>query len=189
METTISILQPILAIVLAPLIPGIINRTKAFFAGRHGQPFLQSYYDLWKLLHKSAVYSSSTSWVFRAAPVICLSAVLMTTLLVPLGHSPAVISFSGDIVLFAYLLGLMRFFIVAGALDTASSFEGMGASWEVQFSALAEPALLISLAVIARQSMSLSLSDMFAAISTSMWAHNCATLLFVAATMVIVLLA
>jgi formate hydrogenlyase subunit 4 len=83
----------------------------------------------------------------------------------------------------------MRFFIVAGALDTASSFEGMGASREVQFSALAEPTLLISLAVIARQSMSLSLSDMFASITTTMWAHNSATLLFVAAAMVIVLLA
>jgi formate hydrogenlyase subunit 4 len=54
-------------------------------------------------------------------------------------------------VVLAALLALMRFVTVSAALDTGSSFEGMGASREVQFSALAEPALLVSFAVLARQ--------------------------------------
>ena len=66
-------------------------------------------------------------------------------------HKYAPIAFSGDLVLFAYLLGVMRFFTVLAALDTGSSFEGMGASREVTFSALAEPALLLGLAAIARK--------------------------------------
>jgi formate hydrogenlyase subunit 4 len=183
------ILQPVLAFVLAPLLLGIINRTKAVFAGRRGQPILQLYYDLWKLLHKGAVYSRSTSWVFRAAPIIGLAAVSVATLLVPLGHLSAPLSFEGDLILLAYILGLMRFFIVIGALDTASAFEGMGASREVTFSALAEPALLLALAAIARQTGSFSLSTMFASISLESWSNHSATLLFCGAALVIVVLA
>ena len=37
------------------------------------------------------------------------------------------------------------------ALDTGSSFEGMGASRDVLFSALSEPAMLLGLAAVARQ--------------------------------------
>jgi formate hydrogenlyase subunit 4 len=189
MKSAIMIIQPVLAFVLAPLLLGVINRVKALFAGRQGQPFLQFYYDLWKLLHKGAVYSSSTSWIFKAAPIICLAAVGVSTLIVPLGHLSAPLAFEGDIILLAYILGLMRFFIVIGAIDTGSAFEGMGASREVTFSALAEPALLLALAAIARQTGSFSLSDMFAGISMQTWNQHAATLLFAGAAMVIVLLA
>ena len=157
-----SFLQPLFALLFSPLMLGVINRTKAWFAGRRGQPLLQAYYDLYKLLRKGAVYSGATTWVFRAGPVVGLSAVLIALMLVPLGGQPAPLAFPGDFILLAYLLGLMRFFTVAAALDTGSSFEAMGASREVTFSALAEPALLLGLAVVARQTASLSLSGMYA---------------------------
>ena len=79
----------LLALVLAPLLLGVINRTKAFFAGRTGQPLLQSYFDLWKLLRKGAVYSRTTTWVFRAGPIVGLAAVLVALALVPLGGAAA----------------------------------------------------------------------------------------------------
>ena len=181
-------IQPLLAIILAPLLPGVINRTKAYFAGRTGQPLLQAYYDIAKLLRKGAVYSTTTSWIFRAAPVVCLAAAAATTLLTPFGHSKAPLAFEGDLILFAYLLGLMRFFIVIGALDTGSAFEGMGASREVQFSALAEPALLLGLAAAARQTGSWSLSGIVSAISpTGLVAYGPAMLLVAAALLVIFL--
>ena len=72
-----SFVSLVLAITLAPLLIGVINRTKAIFAGRVGQPLFQLYYDLWKLIHKGAVYSRTTTWVFRAGPIITLSAVLL----------------------------------------------------------------------------------------------------------------
>ncbi len=187
-DLAIMIIQPAAAMLLAPMLPGVINRVKAFFAGRRGQPLLQPYYDLWRLLHKGVVYSTTTSWVFRIAPVICLAAVILTTFIVPLGGSRSLFSFNGDLIFAAYLLGLMRFFIVIGALDTGSSFEGMGASREVQFSALAEPALFIALAAMARQTSSISFSGIFAAVTPQIWASNCATLLLVAAALIIVLL-
>ena len=117
-----------------------------------GQPLLQPYYDLWKLLRKGAVYSRTTTWVFRAGPVVGLAAVLVATALVPFGGCrPRLLGFAGDLILFAYLLGLARLFTVLAALDTGSTFEGMGASREVLFSALAEPALLLGLAAVARR--------------------------------------
>jgi formate hydrogenlyase subunit 4 len=152
------------AVLLAPLFLGIINRTKAVFAGRKGRPLLQLYYDVWKLLGKGAVYSGSTTWLFRAGPSIGLAAVFVSLLLVPFAGVRAVAAFPGDLVLFAYLLGLMRFFTVLAALDTGSSFEGMGASREVAFSALAEPALLLGLAALARRAGGLSLSDGYGAV-------------------------
>ena len=185
----ISFIQPLLALVLSPLMLGVINRTKAWFAGRRGPPVLQAYSDLWKLLRKGAVYSRTTTWMFRAGPIVGLAAVLVATALVPLGGEPAPLAFAGDLILLAYVLGLMRFFTVAAALDTGSSFEGMGASREVTFSALTEPALLLGLAAIARQTGSLSLSGMSAAMSLETWRQAGPVLALVVAALMVVLLA
>ncbi len=184
-----SFIHLLLALVLSPLMLGVINRTKAWFAGRCGLPLLQAYYDLSKLLRKGAVYSRTTTWVFRAGPIVGLAAVLVATALVPLGGEPAPLAFTGDLILLAYVLGLMRFFTVAAALDTGSSFEGMGASREVTFSALAEPALLLGLAAVARLTGSLSLSGMSAAVSLETWRQAGPVLALVAAALMVVLLA
>jgi formate hydrogenlyase subunit 4 len=173
---------------LAPLLLGVVNRTKAVTAGRTGQPLLQLYYDLWKLLRKGAVYSRTTTWVFRAGPVVGLAAVLVAAAIVPFGGWPTVVGFSGDLILFAYLLALMRFFTVIAALDTGSSFEGMGASREVQFSALAEPAFLLGLAAVARATGSLSLHGMISSVSVALWTQMGAALALVAVVLLVVLL-
>ena len=184
-----SFVPLLLALVLSPLLPGVINRTKALFAGRRGQPLLQTYFDLWKLLRKGAVYSRTTTWVFRAGPIIGLAAMLTAAMLMPLGNVPALIAFPLDLLLFAGLLGVVRFFIVVAALDTGSSFEGMGASREVFFSALAEPALLAALVTLARQADSLSLSTMFGPVSGMHWLHSGPLLALVVIALMIVLLA
>ena len=184
----LSVINFILALLLAPLLFGFINKTKAFFAGRQGQPFLQLYYDLWKLLQKGAVYSRTTTWLFRTGPVVGLACVIITVAIVPFGGVAGLLGFPCDLILLAYLLGLMRFFTVLAALDTGSSFEGMGASREVQYAALAEPALLLGLAAIARLSGSLSLSGMFPALSMAVYAHAGPVILLTAAAFLIVFL-
>ncbi|NOT57260.1 MAG: hydrogenase [Deltaproteobacteria bacterium] len=167
----ISVVPPLLALVFAPLLLSLINRTKAVVAGRRGQPLSQPYRDLWKLLHKGAVYSRTTTWVFRAGPMVGLSAVLIALVVTPFGNIPALLAFPGDAVFFAYLLGLMRFWTILAALDTGSSFEGMGASREATYAALTEPALFLGLAAIARHGETLSLSPMFAHITSTSWGH------------------
>jgi formate hydrogenlyase subunit 4 len=186
---TKSFIPFLLAVVLSPLLPGVINRTKALFAGRRGQPLFQLYFDLWKLLQKGAVYSRTTTWVFRVGPIIGLAATLTASMLMPLGGFPALLEFPLDLFLFAGLFGLGRFFTVLAALDTGSSFEGMGASREVFFSALAEPALFVALVTLARLAGGLSLSSMFGPMSGAHWLHSGPVLALVVLALIIVLLA
>ena len=158
----VTILHLSLLLALPPLLVGIIARTKAWFAGRKGAPLWQPYLDLWKLLHKGAVYSRTTTWLFRAGPIVSLAAALAAGLLTPLGAASSPLGFSGDVILFAYLLGLGRFFTMAAALDTGSSFEGMGASREAAFASLAEPALFLVLAIVCVPAGTASLAEAWA---------------------------
>jgi formate hydrogenlyase subunit 4 len=107
---------------------------------------------------------------------------------VPLAGHPAPISFEGDLILFAYLFALGRFFTACAALDTGSSFEGMGAAREVTFSCLAEPALFFSFLVLAKLSNSLSLTGMLGGSLAGDWGAGGAPLLLVAVSLFIVLL-
>ncbi|NLF40726.1 hydrogenase [bacterium] len=184
----LPVIHFVLGLLLAPFLFGVINRTKAFFAGRRGQPLLQMYYDLWKLVRKGAVYSETTTWVFRAGPVVSLAAVVLALLFVPAGRLPAVAAFGGDILLVAYLLALARFATMSAALDTGSSFEGMGASREAQFSAMAEPALLISLAALGRHVHAWSLSGIINPLGPEAWRGAGPVLALAAGAMAIVFL-
>ncbi len=186
---SLPILHTLLALLAAPLLLGVINRVKAAFAGRTGQPLLQAYYDLDKLLHKGVVYGRTTSWVFKAGPVVGLASVLVALSVVPFAGVPAPLNFGGDFLLMAYVLGLMRFFTVLAALDTGSAFEGMGASREVQFSALAEPVLLLGLAALARKTGSYSLSSMLPGLSSEIWSTEGPALAMIAISLMAVLLA
>jgi formate hydrogenlyase subunit 4 len=179
----------IAALLLSPLLLGLINRVKALFAGRHGQPLLQTYYDIIRCLRKGAVYSRTTTWVFRLAPAAGLAAALVAVAIVPLGLAGSALAFPGDLVLFAYCLGLMRFLTVTAALDTGSAFGGMGASREVAFSAHAEPALLVSLAAVARVTGLTSLAEMVAAVSPQAWLSAAPSLALVVAALFVVVLA
>ena len=185
MNTTLHIL---LLLTLAPLLPGVITRTKSILAGRTGPPLLQPCFDLLKLLRKEMVVSTTTTWVFRAGPAVALAATLLAGLLLPLGPLPAVLSFSGDLVLFATLLGLARFAITAAALDTGSAFEGLGASRELTFACLTEPAIFLALLVLVRLSGSLSLGPMLGSAAAA-GALGAAPLAMIAIGLFVVLLA
>ncbi|MFA4971663.1 MAG: NADH-quinone oxidoreductase subunit H [bacterium] len=179
----------LLMFLLAPLLVGVITRVKAVIAGRHGQPVLQLYFDLWKLMHKGAAISRTTTWLFPFGPAATIAAAMAAAILMPCGGISALISFPGDLVLFAYLFGLARFVTILAALDTGSSFEGMGASREAAFSALAEPVLLLALAALARLAQSSSLSGIFGAAGATLWSSSGATLTLAIAAMFVVMLA
>lgn len=177
------------ALLFPPLLLGVIGKTKAAFAGRVGAPFFQPYFDLIKLFRKGSVFSETTTWVFRAGPLITVSATVVAALLIPLGRHDAPLSFSGDLILFAYLFGLSRFFTTVAALDTGSSFEGMGAAREVTFSCLAEPTLFFSLLTLARLSKSLSLSTILTYPTPTIWLATGASMLLLVGALFITLLA
>jgi formate hydrogenlyase subunit 4 len=149
----------------APLVPGVASRTKAILTGRRGSPVWQLYADLWKLTRRGVVYSTTTTWTFRAAPAVLLATTLAAALLLPLDGRAGIVRFAGDAVAFVYLLGLGRFSVVLAALDTGSSFEGMGASREVTFASLVELGLFVALAAVGLAAHDFSLTQMLGAMT------------------------
>jgi formate hydrogenlyase subunit 4 len=178
-----------LGLALCPLLFGVINRVKAKFAGRTGQPLLQTYFDLAKLLRKGAVLSDTTSWAFRLGPSLGLACALCALCLAPLGGQPALISFEGDLFLFAGIMSLGRFATASAALDTGSSFEGMGASREMQFAVPAELAQVLGLVALAQASGSYSLSGMIGGLDMARWEACGPVLALTATALFLVLLA
>ncbi len=183
-----SLALPVCALILAPMLLGIVNRTKAVIAGRRGPPLLQPYWDIAKSLRRGAVYGEVTTWLFRLGPVVGLATLAAALLVTPFGAVRAPVSFSGDPIVLVGLLALGRFATVLAALDTGSSFEGMGASREVHFAALAEPALLLALATLARVTGSFALTPVYQAITIGAWADALPTFALVAMTLLVITL-
>ncbi len=155
-------LSLILIFISAIYFPGVIVKTKAIFSGRKGPGLLQPWYDIFRLLKKGSVYSTASSFVFQAGATIYFATVLVAALLIPFEENDAIISFSGDFVLFAYLLGLGRFMLIISALDVSSGFEGMGANREAFYSLLMEPAFFILMGSLAMFTGYASFHDIFA---------------------------
>lgn len=145
---------------------GIIVRTKSVCAGRRGPGIFQPLKDVARLFRKGAVYSTSSTVIFRVAPLVYMASVLMAVACIPFGSRPGLISFEGDFVFFAYVLSLGKFFCIIAALDTASSFEGMGASRESLYSMLAEPAFFLIMGSLALITGNTSFSGIFASLQT-----------------------
>jgi formate hydrogenlyase subunit 4 len=136
-------LSILLILFSAMFFTGIILRTKSIASGRKGPDIMQPVKDVIRLFRKGSVYSETTSIIFRIGPVIYFSSVLMACLVIPFGSQKGIVSFDGDFIFFAYVLASGKFFSIISAMDTGSSFEGMGASREALFSMLTEPAFFI----------------------------------------------
>jgi formate hydrogenlyase subunit 4 len=140
---------------------GIILRTKSITAGRKGPGIMQPVKDVIRLFRKGSVYSETTSVIFRLAPVVSFTSVLMACLVIPFGPFKGIVNFNGDFIFFAYILALGKFFSIIGAMDTGSSFEGMGASREALFSMFTEPAFFILIGSFALLTGYTSFYDIF----------------------------
>lgn len=154
----------ILIIVASIFFTGIIIRTKSVTSGRKGPGILQPMKDIFRLFKKGAVYSKTTSFIFQIAPSVYFASVIMAILVIPFGQYKGIISFNGDFVFFAYVLGTGKFFSIISALDTGSSFEGMGASREALFSMFAEPAFFILMGSLALLTGHTSFQQIFASL-------------------------
>jgi formate hydrogenlyase subunit 4 len=151
-------IQIVLVLGLAPLLQGVIKSAKARWQNRRGPGLLQAYRDVAKLLSRESVVSEQASWVFRFAPLVYGGALVGAAVLVPTVAKRSAAAGVGDAVVFVGLMALARFALALAALDTASNFGGMGASREVAFAALVEPALLLVIFAVALPRGSTSLS-------------------------------
>lgn len=162
MSIILGIIRLAVCLSLAPLLPGIINKVKAWVAGRQGPPVLQLYYDLAKLWRKQVVMSSLASPGFIIGPAVAWIAIVAAAMLLPFGPAGAAISFHGDVLLLIYLLALARFCTAWAALETGSAFEGMGAAREVSYAVLSEAAIIAAVLSLSVQTGSVSLASMLA---------------------------
>ena len=187
--TVSSLAAAVVAVLAAPLLPGIAAKTTAALTGRRGAPVIQPWLDLLRLFRKGTVISVTTSWIFRAAPIVLPVVALTALAMLPLDGRRAIVTFPGDPLAFAALLALGRFAVVLGGLDTGSSFEGMGASRALFFSALTEPLLLLAFASLALATGALSLNGMLGAAGAATWAHGSASLVMTSVSVFVLLLA
>lgn len=158
MEGVVAI---VLLLVVSMVLPGVINRVRAWISGRKGVTIYQHINNVEVLLKKGAVYSPVTTLIAQIAPAVYLGAAFTSLLFVPVGGFEALLGFDGDVVMFAYLLALSRLSLILAAMDSGSSFQGMGASREALYSALVEPALFIVAGCLALISGQTSFSTIF----------------------------
>jgi formate hydrogenlyase subunit 4 len=158
-QILVEVLQLMTAALGAPLLVGVVRRLKARLQGRRGAGVLQPFYDLRKLLHKEAVISENTSWIFRFTPYLVASVMLLSALLVPMLTTRTPLGTVGNIIVLMYLLLLATFFLALAGLDAGSAFGGMGSSREMVIAALAEPTVMIAIFAIALRIGSTSLDE------------------------------
>ena len=154
------IVNPLFALVLAPLVLGVIKTVKARIQGRPGPPVFQQYYQLRKLFHKEIVYSEDSSFIMRLGPYLGIAFMVTASLFVPMVFIPQN-GWFGNIVLFFYLMITAKFFLVLGGLDAGSTFGGMGSSREMTVSSIIEPVTIMSCAALAFVLKTTNISDMF----------------------------
>jgi formate hydrogenlyase subunit 4 len=143
MKTLLGLIHLACVLVMPILLIGVVNRTKSWWAGRKGPRLLQSASDLWRLLGKRPVVSSTASPLFRAGAYGVLVACLLAASMAPMLGQFAPLQFEHDFIVFAYTLGLARIVMTLSAMEVGSAFEGMGAAREASFSSYAEPALFL----------------------------------------------
>lgn len=152
----------VLILVSALFVKGVINKTRARLAGRTGVRFFQPLLTLGVLLGKGEIYSTSATVLTRVAPAIFLASAVAAALMLPLGIFPAAISFDGDFIVFSYLLAFGKLALVLAALESGSSFQGMGSAREVLFSMLVDPCFFLLIGTLAMVTGYGSFSAIFA---------------------------
>ena len=166
MEYLAELIQLLLVALGAPLLVGGVRKVKARLQGRRGASVLQPYRDLGKLLHKEAVLSENTSWIFRFTPFVLVATMLLAALIVPALTPQGPASVMGNIIVLMYLFLLGTFFLALAGLDAGSAFGGMGASREMAIAALAEPTVMIAIFAIALRAGSTNLNEIVARTAT-----------------------
>lgn len=132
-----------LVLLIAPLLTGVTRKVRARLLRRRGPSVMQPYRDLLKLMRKEAVVADNASWLFRVAPYVIFATTWVAAALVPTFAAGLTFSAAADLIVIVALLGTARFFLALAGLDIGTSFGGIGASREMMFASLAEPAMLM----------------------------------------------
>jgi formate hydrogenlyase subunit 4 len=136
-----------IALLLSPLIEGILRKLKAFVHSRIGPPLTQPYLDLLKLLGKEDL-RSDPGWLAAVAPALALGSVLVLALLVPMGYA-APLGGAGDVIVLIYVASMSAVFLILAAFATGSPYASVGGSREMMLLLSVEPVMAVALIVAA----------------------------------------
>jgi formate hydrogenlyase subunit 4 len=161
---TLGLLQLFVIFALAPLIKGIIHKTKCYLRGQRCSPVWQGYKDVYRLIKKEAVLSKDATWISRFAPYMVFVSAVVVACFLPVFSGYTLLSFTGDIIALVYVLALGTFFLALYGMDQGSAFGGLGSSREMTIAALAEPALMMIIFTFALQTGSTNISEIFSKI-------------------------
>jgi len=154
--------QMLVVLALAPLLTGIVRKAKARLLRRRGPSVIQPYRDLVRLLRKEAVVAEQASWLFRVAPYMIFACTWVAAALVPSFASGLIFSWSADLIAIIALVGSARFLLALAGLDVGTAFGGIGASREMVFASLAEPAMIMIVFTLSLLAGSTQLSSVVA---------------------------
>lgn len=137
---SVQIIGVVFALALAPLYVGIAQTVKARLQGRRGPSIWQGYTVLYKTWYKQTTVPEYSSVIFRIAPSVSLSALIVIAVVIPWGGQvPG--GWPHDLVTVFFLLALERFWVGLAGLDSAGTFGGLGASRISTLGSGIEPAL------------------------------------------------
>jgi len=151
-------LELAVALALAPLLTGWVNKCRAWLQNRSAPALLLPYRTLHKLFVKDSVVAHHASPLFRAAPYVIFGCVALACGIVPTLSTDLPLSPAADAIALVGLFALARVFVSLAAMDVGTSFGTLGARREMLIGFLAEPALLMVLFTAALISQSTSLT-------------------------------
>lgn len=140
-----QLLEIVVALLLAPLLVGWVNQWRAWLQNKSAPGLLQPYRVLHKLFNKESVVAQHASPLFRAAPYIVFSAMLLASAIIPTLSTDLPLAPAADAIALVGLFALARVFVSLAAMDVGTAFGTMGARREMLIGFLAEPALLMVL--------------------------------------------
>ena len=142
-QLALGLAQAVTLLLCAPLVTGIIKKTKALLQNRIGSSVWQEYYDIRKWWGKDTMLTPYTGIIFKLAPCVYFITTLAAACMLP-SFIGGKVSF-GDVFVFVYLLALGRFFMAVSSMDAATAFGGMGGSREVYVAAFVEPVVMLAI--------------------------------------------
>ena len=140
-----QLLQLAIALLLAPLLVGWVNKCRAWLANRTAPSLILPYRMIRKLFHKNAVVAENASPIFHVTPYIVFAAMALAAAIVPSLATDLPFARAADAIALVGLVALARVFIALAAMDIGTAFGSMGARREMFVGFLAEPALLMVL--------------------------------------------
>jgi formate hydrogenlyase subunit 4 len=155
-----QLLALVTALLLAPLLTGWVNQCRALLQNKSAPGLLQPYRMLHKLFNKESVMAEHASPLYRTAPYIIFSCMLLACAIVPTLSTDLPLSPAADAIALVGLFALARVFISLAAMDVGTAFGSLGARREMLVGFLAEPALLMVLFCASMITRSTSLTTM-----------------------------